>query len=113
MIITERHPLDGVLADWGHLTRRVRAQTIDEDAYRVIAARIRADLSEIDAALAHKIGAVLDRLEQIEETGRMTLALFEAATAEVREALTVRRFNAKPAFVLIQGGLSTHVQQGA
>ena len=116
MIVTERHPLDGVLADWGFLVRGVRAGKMDEATYRAVTARIRADLTAIDAALGQRIGAALDRLEEVEETGRMTAALFNLAAAEIREVLTARRFNARPVLVVIQGGLATPIQphiQGA
>lgn len=114
MIVTERHPLDGVLADWGSLVRRVRAQSHDESAYRQAVARIRAELAEIDPDLARRIDAALERMEQVEEAGRMTLALFDAAAREIRDAITARRFNAKPVLVVIQGGLAHQPQlQGA
>lgn len=114
MIVTERHPLDGVLADWGSLVRRVRAQTHSEAAYRQAVARIRAELAEIEPDLARRVGAALDRMEQVEEAGRMTAPLFEAAAREIRDAITARRFNAKPVLVAIQGGLANQPQlQGA
>lgn len=115
MIVTERHPLDGVLADWGSLVRRVRAQSHDETVYRQTVGRILAELAEIDPDLERRVGAALDRMEQVEEAGRMTLALFEATAREIRDAITARRFNAKPVLVVIQGGRTTqpHHQIGA
>lgn len=116
MIVTERHPLDGVLADWGSLVRRVRVGTHDEETYRLTTDRIRAELFEIDAELAGRVGAALDQLEQVEEAGRMTLPLFEAAATTIRDALTARRFRAVPVFTVILGGLANQPQphiQGA
>lgn len=114
MFDTPRHPLDGVLADWASLVRRIHVGTVNETAWRIGTDRIRAELGEIDADLARRVGAALDRLEQVEECGRMTLALFDAAAREIRDAITARRFNAKPVLVVIQGGLAHQPQlQGA
>ncbi|MFC5372864.1 hypothetical protein ACFPIF_09890 [Brevundimonas faecalis] len=91
MIVTERHPLDGVLADLGSLVRRVRVGALDEEVYLFAAGRIRAELAEIDPHLAGRVSAALDQLEQVEESGRMTLGLFEVAAREIRDAITARR----------------------
>lgn len=108
MIVHERHPLDGVLADLGTLVRRVLAGTLVEADYRQISDRIRSDMVELDADPDGCIARRFDLLEQAEEAGRLTPRLFRETAAAIRVALLVRRsqpMDVVPNFAVLPSGI--------
>ena len=108
MIVHTPHPVDGVLADLGTLTRRVHAGTLDEVAYLEISGRIRAELVEIDADPNGVIAARLDLLERMEEAGSLTPRAFDEAAAAIRSDLLVLRsqpMTVVPNFAVLPSGV--------
>lgn len=111
MIVTERHPIDGILADLGSLVRRVRAQTLDETGYRQITGRIRSEMADLNADPEGIIARRFDLLELAEEAGSLTPALFEEAAAAIRAALLNQRSQALitvPNFAVLPTGIHGH-----
>lgn len=91
MIVTERHPIDGILADLGTLVRRVRAGSLNEQSYLAITHRIRAELIATAADPDGLIARRFDLLEHAEEAGSLTRRLFEETATLIRTTLQERR----------------------
>lgn len=108
MIVTERHPIDGILADLGSLVRRGRAGSLTAQIYRATTARILADIAATDADPSGLIAGHFEQLEEADGAGTLTTAQFEEAANAIRVELLVQRSKPLPqvpAFAVLPSGI--------